>query len=112
MNTATATQRLQTTCLLGLTLLISGTTGVVHIAQHSDDGLYRQGYENFSRDVPSCANSQGGQAIIFDHGARRTAPSCSAVSGSVTITPPPVRLARPLSDNRYIRSGESIRYSF
>jgi len=112
MNTATATQRVQTTCVLGLALLISGTTGAVHIAQHTDGELYRQGHESFARDVPSCANNSVSRAIIFDHGARRIAPSCGATSGSVTVTPPPVRLARPLSDGQYIRSGDSIRYSF
>lgn len=112
MNTASKTQRLQSTCVLSLALLISGTTGVAHIAQHTDGELYGRGHESLARDVSSCANDLGGRAIIYDHGVRRIAPSCSAISGSATITPPPVRLARPLSDSQYIRSGDSIRYSF
>jgi len=103
---------MQTTCALSLALLISGTTGAAHMTEHTGGELYRQEYESFPRDTSSCASSHGARVIIFDHGFRRTAPSCSASSGSVTITPPPIRLARPLSGDPYIRSGDSIRYSF
>lgn len=113
MNTATATQRFQTTWVLSLALLICGTTDAAHISEHVDGELYRHGQERFARDTtPHCVNSLGSRTIIVEHDARLAAPSCSTAAGSVTTTPPPVRLARPLTDSQYIRFNDSIRYSF
>jgi hypothetical protein len=112
MNTATATHRIQTSCVLSLALLISGTTSASHMSEHTGGELYRQGHESFARDTPNCAGSHGPRVIIFDHGFRQTAPSCNDASGSATNTSPPVRLARPLSGIQYIRSHDSVRYSF
>ncbi|NKQ12773.1 hypothetical protein [Pseudomonas sp. SST3] len=113
MNTATATHRIQTSCVLSLALLISGTTNAAHGPEHVGAELYRHGHESFAPDGPSCVGRQGPRVIIFDQDLRQTAPSCNtATRGSVTITPPPIRLARPLSGSQYIPSSDSIRYSF
>jgi hypothetical protein len=112
MNTATATHRIQTSCVLSLALLISGTANAAHGPEHVGAELYRHGHESFAPDKPSCVGRQGPRVIIFDQGIRQTAPSCNtATRGSVTITPP-IRLARPLSGSQYIPSSDSIRYSF
>jgi hypothetical protein len=110
MNTATATQRIQATCVLSLTLLVSGTTSAAHMHDHSDNELYR--YESFATDTPDCVRSHAPRVIIFGQGFRQTAHTCNPGAGSATVASPPARLARPLSGNPYIRSGDSIRYSF
>lgn len=110
MNTATATQCIQTTCALSIALLISGTASASQGSQQSGDEMYRQGYESFAAETPSCASSQDPRVIIFG-GARQLATPCSDANTSMTIKSP-VRLARPLSGRQYIRSGDSIRYSF
>ena len=110
MNTATATQRIQATCILTFTLLVSGTTNAAQMPEHPDSELYR--YESFAPDTPSCARSHAPRVIIFGQGFRQTAQTCNPGAGSATVTSPPARLARPLSGSPYIRSGDSIRYSF
>ena len=112
MNTATATQCIQTTFALSIALLISGTTVASSKSPQTVAEVYRQGYESLAENAPNCAGSLRSRALIVDHGLRQAAPSCSDASESINVTPPPVRLARPLSDSQYIRSGESIRYSF
>ncbi|MCQ4313476.1 hypothetical protein NAV33_16500 [Pseudomonas stutzeri] len=108
MNTAATTQRIQTTCALSIALLISGTTSANQGFEQPGSEVYRQGYESFAVDTPSCDSSQDPRIIIFG-GARQTATPCSDANTTIT---PPVRLARPLSGRQYIRSGDSIRYSF
>lgn len=109
MNTATATQRIQTTCALSLALLVSGTTTAAHMFDHADSELYR--HEHPAPETPSCGHSHGPQVITFGHGFRQTSQPCDAANTSVTIMPP-VRLARPLSGSQYMRSSDGIRYSF
>jgi hypothetical protein len=110
MNTAVTTQHFQTTCALSIALLISGTTSANQGSEQPGGEVYRQGYESFAVDIPSCANNRDPRIIIFDS-IRQAATPCGDASKSMTITPP-VRLARPLSGRQYIRSGDSIRYSF
>ena len=111
MNTATTTQRIQTSCVLSFALLISGTTGAVHLAEHGTDGLSRQRQASFSEDSSNCAVNLGPRVIIFDQGARSNPGSCQG-SGSTAIALPTVRLAEPLSGEAYRRSSDSTRYSF
>lgn len=111
MNTATATQRIQTSCVLSFALLISGTTGAVHLAEHSADGFSQQGHATFSDDASSCTASQGPRVIIFDQGPRSNPGPCQR-TGAAAVTVPTVRLAKPLSGDPYLRSGDTTRYSF
>ncbi|WP_217474546.1 hypothetical protein [Stutzerimonas stutzeri] len=111
MNTATATQRIQTSCVLSFALLISGTTGAVHLAEHDANGFSRQGHASFTDDTSSCTASQGPRVIIFDQGARANAGPCQRTE-STAVTVPTVRLAKPLSGDPYLRSGDTTRYSF
>lgn len=107
----TATQCIRTTCVLSIALLICGTTVATQISERAKAKLYPQGYDSLARDTYSCASGDPA-AIAFDHGVRQGVPSCDDSTRRVTVSPSPVRLAKPLSDNHYIRSGDSIRYSF
>ncbi|WP_152523737.1 hypothetical protein [Stutzerimonas stutzeri] len=109
MNTATTSQRIQTSCVLSFALLISGTTGAVHLTEHGTDGLSRQRQASFSEDSSNCVVSRGPRVIIFDQGAN---PAPCQGSGSTAIALPTVRLAEPLSGDPYRRSSDSTRYSF
>lgn len=109
MNTATTTQRIQTSCVLSFALLISGTTGAVHLAEHGTEGLSRQPQASYSEAISNCAVSRGPRVIIFDQGAK---PEPCQDSGSTATALPTVRLAEPLSGDPYRRSSDSTRYSF
>lgn len=97
MNTAIATQRIQTTCLLSLALLISLTSDHTHISEHPE--VKQPGI--FILASPDCTES---------HKASNEA--CNTLGEFETILPPPMRLVRPLSESPYLRPGDSIRYSF
>lgn len=110
MNTATATHHIHTTCALSIALLISGTANLSHGTEQASGSAYRQRYESFAKDSPNCAIS-GSRVIFFESSSRQAEGTCT-ISDALTTPPPQVRLARPLSGSRYIRSGENIRYSF
>lgn len=103
MNTATATQRLQTTCLLSLAMLISLTSDGAHVP--SDPG----GDRAESRASPSCTDGREPMGIIVSYAA---APSCNTLTEFGTITPPPVRLVSPVPGSRYLFPDDNIRYAF
>ena len=100
MNTATATQRLQAICLLSLALLVSLTSDGAH--EHTGDNRS----EHLIRASPGCADSHEPLGNDIDH------LSCDTPSEFKALTPPPMRLAEPLSGSQYLRSGDNIRYSF
>ncbi len=110
MNATPVTQRIQTTCALGFALLISGTTNASHRAELFDGQANRQGYEIYSNDATGCLATQRPRVTIFEHGTGQAAPTCS--KGAQPVTPPAIRLARPLPGSGYNQLNGSIRYSF
>lgn len=106
----TATQCVRTTCVLSIALLICGTTVATQISEYTQAKLYPKGYEALATGPSSCASDES-RAVVLD-GVRQTLSSCNDSSQPASISPSPVRLARPLSDRQYIRSGDGIRYSF
>lgn len=100
MNTATATQRLQAICVLSLALLASLTSDGAHDHTGGDRP------EHLIRASPGCADSHGSLGNDIDH------LSCNNSGDFESLTPPPIRLVKPLSGSPYIRSGDNIRYSF
>ena len=111
MNTATATHRFQTISALSIALLISGTTSASHRSDSSNTPPHSYGYEDVDvgKGIQSCKNSVG--AVVSNLGTRQVRPPCGGPS-STTDAPSPIRLAKPLSGRPYLRSIESIRYSF
>ena len=108
MNTTTATQRIQTLSALSLALLISGTTNASHKAGSAYDEQHLHEYESAAQGTSGCAAGKN----IYDLGSRQSVSPCIVVNHADTPSPAPIRLAKPLSGSQYIRSGESIRYSF
>ncbi len=100
MNTATATQRLQAICVLSLALLASLTSDGAH--EHTGGNRSEQ----LIRASPGCADSHEPQENDIDH------LSCNTPGDFESLTPPPMRLVKPLSGSQYLRSGDNIRYSF
>ena len=107
MNTTTATQRIQTLSALSLALLISGTTNASHKAGSAYDEHLHE-YERAAQGTSHCAAGKN----IYNLGSRQSVSPCIGVNHTETRSPAPIRLAKPLSGSPYIRSGESIRYSF
>ena len=101
MSTAAAIQRVQTSGLLSLALLITLTGDINPIDEHTS------GSENAVWASPNCA-----QVINANHGPSQAAAYCKTLSEFETVLPPPMRLVRPTSGNQYRRLGESTRYSF
>lgn len=108
MNTTIATQRLQTLSALSLALLISGTTNAGYQSASAYDEQHLHEYERSALASSHCAAGKN----IYNLGSRQSISRCIGVNHAETGSPAPIRLAKPLSGSQYIRSGESIRYSF
>ncbi len=108
MNTTTATQRFQTLSALSLALLISGTTNASHKSGSAYDEQHLHEYESAAQGTSHCTAGKN----IYNLGSRQSVSPCIGVNHAETQSPAPIRLAKPLSGSQYIRSGESIRYSF
>ncbi|MCQ4322490.1 hypothetical protein [Stutzerimonas stutzeri] len=108
MNTTTAAQRIQTLSALSLALLISGTTNASYKSASAYDEQHLHEYESTAQAWSHCATGKN----IHNLGSRQSISPCIGVNHAETRSPVPIRLAKPLSGSRYIRSGESIRYSF
>lgn len=111
MNTTAPMQRIQTTCALGIALLIGGTANASQRTEPFDGTAHRQGYETYSKGPVGCTTNQRPQVIIFDHGFRQASPACTEANNA-SLMPPAVRLARPLSGRTYAPTSDNTRYSF
>ena len=109
MNTATPCIR--TTRALSIALVVCATTVATQLSGQSRELSYPQGYDSHARDTLGCAGMKP-QPMTLEQGTRQFVPMCNDSARSAAISPSPVRLARPLTDGLYIRSGDSIRYSF
>lgn len=105
MNTATATQRLQTTCLLSLALLIGLASDGPHVPSH----IGSDRAESLIRTSPSCTDRREPMGIIVSYGS---APSCNTLMEFGTITSPHMRLMSPVPGSRYLFPDDNIRYAF
>ena len=112
MNTATATHRIQTLSALSIALLISGTTNASHKADAATDQQFPIRYQDAPLRASSCSGYGESRTIILNLGASRIASPCAGASSTDANAPAPIRLAKPLSGSPYMRSEDSIRYSF
>ncbi|WP_417776786.1 hypothetical protein [Stutzerimonas xanthomarina] len=109
MNTTTALHCFQTISALSLALLIGGTAGAHQRSITSSEDGHLHEYDHAEQSKTGCAN--GGRTTLFNLGVHPHALHCAGASSFDTTAPAPIRLAKPLSGNRY-RSDEPIRYSF
>lgn len=106
MNTAIATQRIQSTCVLTLALLMHGASDAGHLSKHNASDRH----DSFVQDAPRCADRHHGtRATIAEYDAGPAPLSCNTPKGSEASAP--AGLASPLP-GQDIRANQSIRYSF
>lgn len=111
MNTTTAAQRIQTISALSLALLISGTTSASHKSDTTGE-FHLHEYDSAVRGSPHCTSGHAGGKSMPDLGSRQSARTCLGADRFEMSPPATIRLAKPLSGSQYIRSGDSIRYTF
>ncbi len=109
MNTATATHLIQTISALSIALLCSGTTSASHRHDAAKAEPYPHGYEDVAKGTAGCRS--GDKATVSYIGTQPVISRCHEMTRSADASSP-IRLAKPLSGSPYLRSGESIRYSF
>lgn len=106
----TSTQRIRTFSALSLALLISGTSYASHKSELATESAYPHGYEKAPRLTSNCVG--GPSAVISNLGSQPAASGCAGSNLADATAPVPIRLAKPLSSNPYMRSSDNIRYSF
>lgn len=109
MNMNSALYRTRTFSALSIALFIIGTANAHHKSEPARDNGHVQSHGQALESQPTCTT--GRSAAVFNLGVQQSARKCSGQASSDSMTPAPIRLAKPLSGTPY-RSEETVRYSF